>query len=169
MAAAQRGDADSYRSLMAELQTVLTPFLRRQLAGPELVEDCVQESLLAIHKARHTYDPARPFKPWAYTLARYKSVDAIRRSNTRRRHEPTDLPADSVEQAGAPAAEPPLDTAKALEGLAPKFREAVVLTKLHGYTVAEAATKAGVSRAAMRSRLHRGLNQLHRHFAQALR
>lgn len=170
MQAAQTGDRKAYHQLLGELENALVPFLRRQLGGSDLVEDCVQEALLAIHRARHTYDPKRPFKPWAYTLARYKSVDAIRRHTTRRRHEsPSEIDPDAW--AGtAEGPDPRIDAARALGSLAADHREAVILTKLQGYTVEEAAERAGISHAAMRSRLHRGLRtlkvQLERAFAR---
>jgi len=169
MVAGQAGDSAAYQQLFSELEAVLMPFLNRLLGGSDLVEDCLQESLLAIHKARHTYDARRPFKPWAYTLARYKSVDAIRRAHTRARHEPDEAVHDLEGKGQVAASEPPIDTHRALEGLAPSYREAVVLTKVHGYTLEEAARKSGVSRAAMRSRVQRGLYQLRVHLEKVLR
>jgi RNA polymerase sigma-70 factor (ECF subfamily) len=43
------------------------------------VEDVVQETLISVHKARHTYDPARPFAPWFYAIASHRVVDVFRR------------------------------------------------------------------------------------------
>jgi RNA polymerase sigma-70 factor (ECF subfamily) len=42
------------------------------------VEDLVQETLLAMHTRRDTYDPQRPFTAWAYAIARYKMIDRLR-------------------------------------------------------------------------------------------
>ena len=54
--------------------------------GPlEILDDCVQESLIAIHNARHTYDPNRPIRPWLYTIVRHKTIDMLRRQNSERR------------------------------------------------------------------------------------
>lgn len=168
MTAAQAGDRESYQRLLCEIEAALGPYLRRLLGARELHEDCLQECLLAIHNARHTYDASRPFKPWAYTLARYKAIDTIRRSSTRRRYEP-DGTCDPAEKASVAPVEPSLDTTRALDGLDPKYREAVLLTKLEGYTVEEAAAKIGITRAAMRSRVHRGLRHLRAQLAQHLR
>lgn len=162
MAAAQRGDAESYESLLRELERSLGSRLRRMLGGNDLVEDCLQECLVAIHRARHTYDTRRPFKPWAYSLARYKTIDVIRKRSTERRYQPISLDERPVCGGKPQALDLPLDVGKALQSLDGNYREAVLLTKFVGYTLEEAAEKAGVSRTAMRSRVHRGLKQLRR-------
>ena len=161
MAAAQDGDLASYEQLLAELQTALRGFLRRMLGPADLVDECLQECLFAIHKARHSYDPGRPFKPWVYALANHKTIDVLRRRGTRTRYE---TPEDAAPEADAPppSHETGLDVGRALERLDASQREAVLLTKLAGYTVDEAAARAGVTKTAMRSRLHRGIRQLRR-------
>jgi RNA polymerase sigma factor (sigma-70 family) len=78
MARAQTGDSAAYREL---LQAIL-PWLR-QIAAARLrarhdVEDAVQDILLTLHAIRHTYDPARPFKPWLIAVARRRVADRLR-------------------------------------------------------------------------------------------
>src|ERR1700744_3345287 len=77
MAAAQVGDANAYRTLLAELALWLPRYYARRLP-PAMTEDAVQDVLLAIHEKRHTYDPARPFGPWLAAIARYKWIDRLR-------------------------------------------------------------------------------------------
>lgn len=162
MAAAQDGDLESYDRLLVEVEAVLRAFLRNKLREPELVEECLQEALFAIHKARHTFDPRRRFKPWVFALANYKTIDVLRRRSTRRRYEVPEFEGWTAGQATPTGPESPFDASRALEGLAAPYREAVMLTKLLGYTLDEAALRAGVSKAAMRSRVHRGIHQLRR-------
>ena len=45
----------------------------------DLLEDCVQESLAAVHKARDTYETARLFRPWLFAIVRYKTFDILRK------------------------------------------------------------------------------------------
>lgn len=74
------GDAGAYQSFLKELSAHLRSFLRRRLAAlPDEVEDLVQESLLAVHNQRHTYDPGQPVSAWVQAIARYKLVDLLRR------------------------------------------------------------------------------------------
>ncbi|HEY1411315.1 MAG TPA: sigma factor, partial [Rhodopila sp.] len=77
MAAAQVGDANAYRTLLAELAVWLRRYYARRLP-PAMTEDAVQDVLLAIHEKRHTYDPERPFGPWLAAIARYKWIDRLR-------------------------------------------------------------------------------------------
>jgi RNA polymerase sigma-70 factor (ECF subfamily) len=155
MAAAHRGDARAYEALLAELGEAIDRYVRYRFAalGP-LREDCVQECLLAIHVGRHTYDPRRPFRPWLYAIVRNRAIDFIRRSCRAPR---LVVPAAaSIEaQAADPAEE--LAAGELLAGLEPSHREAIELTKLQGYSTAQAAATAGISATAMRTRVSRAL------------
>ena len=50
----------------------------RKRVPAEAVEDVVQEALITVHKARHTYDPARPFGPWFYAIVHSRLIDVLR-------------------------------------------------------------------------------------------
>ena len=69
--AAQRGDADAYGELLNEIGPVLMRFLRARVRDAQEAEDLYQETLMAIHRARHGYDAARPFEPWLFAIARH--------------------------------------------------------------------------------------------------
>jgi RNA polymerase sigma-70 factor (ECF subfamily) len=160
MALAQRGDREAYAKLMAELADVIESFVRARFGGPrasDFVEDCVQEALLALHRVRHTFDPRRPFRPWMFAVVRHKVIDLLRRSEVRRSEpvaeEPADGPADPSWR---------LDGARLLAALEPAEREALVLTKLEGCSLEEAAARAGVSVPAMKSRVHRAVQRVQR-------
>jgi RNA polymerase sigma-70 factor (ECF subfamily) len=115
----------------------------------------VQECLLAIHTGRHTYDPDRPFRPWFFTIVRNKTVDLLRRSYAGVR-EPLSGDEPSVAAvAFGPEAE--LSAGDILAQLQPSFRSALALTKIHGYTLAEAAERSGISESAMKSRVSRAV------------
>ena len=49
--------------------------------GAAPAEDLVQETLIAIHSRRATYDPGQPFTAWVYGIARYKLIDEFRRES----------------------------------------------------------------------------------------
>lgn len=159
MARAQAGDAEAYRALMAELGAAIEAYLRARFGDPVFLEDCVQECLLAVHRARGTWDPRRAFRPWLFTLVRHKTIDVLRRRRTRAR-----VVADSerVEREAIAGTDPGagLEGARLLARLEPKYREALSLTKLAGYTLPEAAREAGVSTAAMKTRVHRAIRSV---------
>src|SRR5437016_2634832 len=84
MLAALAGDRVAYRSLLEHLRRRLEIFFGRKLRGmPAEVEDLVQETLLAIHAKRETFDRTQALTPWAYTIARYKLIDHLRRTRGR--------------------------------------------------------------------------------------
>ena len=86
MRAANRGDAVAYARLLASLTPVLRGLARQSLSRTRLesdFEDVVQETLLAIHLKRHTWDETRPFGPWVRAIIRHKLIDAARRRGFR--------------------------------------------------------------------------------------
>lgn len=156
MARALAGDREAYAKLMAELAGVVESYLRARFGAvreSDFLEDCVQEALLALHRVRHTWDPRRPFRPWLFAVVRHKVIDLLRRSEVRRSEpmpgeEPADRERDPSQR---------IDGARLLEALEPDDREALVLTKLEGYSLEEAAVRLGISPAAMKSRVHRAV------------
>ena len=79
MRSAQAGDQTAYASLLVLLTSATRQFARARLGTVPWIDDVVQETLLAVHRARHTYDPGRPFAPWFYAVASSRMIDVIRR------------------------------------------------------------------------------------------
>jgi RNA polymerase sigma-70 factor (ECF subfamily) len=156
------GDGTAYHRFLAELSGHLRAFLRRRLARlPDEVEDLVQETLLAVHNQRHTFDAAQPLTPWVHAIARYKLVDFLRR---RARHdlltEPLDDELEVFSAAAADAAEARRDLARLLEALPERQRLPIVYVKVQGLSVVEAARLTGMSESAVKVAVHRGLKAL---------
>jgi RNA polymerase sigma-70 factor (ECF subfamily) len=128
-----------------------------------IAEDVVQNVLLSIHQARHTYRPERPFGPWLWAIARNAVIDSLRSRGVRTRVE---VPLTEIESAPSdapgPDAEPGLSPvlSQALAELPPTQREAVELIHLQELSSAEAAEKLGISAVALRVRAHRGYKAL---------
>ena len=61
---------------------LLMRWFRRKVAPADL-DDLVQDTLLAVHQRRASWDPARPFLPWLAAIARYRWVDRLRRARVR--------------------------------------------------------------------------------------
>ena len=176
MAAAQQGDAAAYELLLTSLLPLLRAFVRRRGVASSEVEDVVQEVLLSIHRARHTWRADRPFDPWMWAVARNASTDALRRQTrerSRRDHAPDRFgegPAagealasdgsshNPEEQLSARELTPAL--AEALSRLPVAQRQAVELLYVEQLSVAQAAARAGVTRAALKVRAHRGSRAL---------
>jgi len=161
--AAQGGDAAAYAAFLRETATLLRPFFRRRLAQlPDEVEDLVQETLLAVHNKRHTYDPAQPVTAWMYAIARYKLVDLLRaRSSREALHDPIDEELPELGSEAAPAAhEAQRDLRVLLAQLPDKQRLPIQYVKIDGLSVEETARLTGLSPSAVKVGVHRGLKVL---------
>jgi RNA polymerase sigma-70 factor (ECF subfamily) len=161
MARALDGDQEAYAKLMIELAGVIDAFVRARFGtahASDFVEDSVQEALLALHRVRHSWDRRQPFRPWFFAIVRHKVIDLLRRNEVRRTE------AEPVQEPAAPGFDPSqrLDGARLLAGLEPSYREALVLTKLEGCSLEEAAARAGVSVGAMKTRVHRAVRMAQR-------
>jgi RNA polymerase sigma-70 factor (ECF subfamily) len=169
MAAAQNGDAAAYAALLTSLLPLLRGFVRGRGVDASEVEDVVQEIVILIHRARHTWRADRPFDPWMWAIARNASTDALRRLARERARrnlaaDPLDDAADDAPDAEALLASreltPPL--AHALAALPEAQRQALELLYVEQLPVAEAAARAGVSASALKVRAHRGSRALRR-------
>ncbi len=163
MAAAQRGDSGLYERLLGELLPLLRAFVRGRIRDHAAMEDVVQNVLLAVHRARHTYRPERPFSPWLAAVARNAVIDHLRR---RQRRVAREEPLEDAERVAGEMAEPQIDPLlspeirAALERLPAAQREAVELIQIRGLSVAEAAERVGIKPGALKVRAHRGYRAL---------
>jgi RNA polymerase sigma-70 factor (ECF subfamily) len=162
MAQAQRGDRSAYERLLRSVLPHLRAFVRMRMRDPSAAEDVVQNVLLSIHQARHTYRPERPFRPWLRAIARNAVIDALRARGVRARYELAfeDLEALAGSQAPEPAEALSPSVARALAELPPSQREAVELLHIHELSSVEAARRLGISPVALRVRAHRGRRAL---------
>lgn len=156
------GDAAAYHAFLKALSAHLRAFLRRRLVNlPDEVEDLVQETLLAVHNQRHTYDVDQPLTAWVHAIARYKLVDLLRRRAGREVvTDPLEDDSEIFSSADADAAEARRDLARLLEQLPDRQRLPIVHVKLEGLSVAEAARATGMSESAVKAGVHRGLKAL---------
>ncbi|WP_109122621.1 sigma-70 family RNA polymerase sigma factor [Azospirillum sp. TSO22-1] len=162
MRASLAGDAQAYRAFLSELTVLLRRYCLRQLGADRLAdaEDLVQETLMAIHTRRATYDPDRPVTAWAHAIARYKLVDHLRR-----RHPQVGVPLDDVEDflAAPDDTEPAMarcDVGRLLDTLPEQPRALIRQVKLEGASIAETAARTGLSESAVKVGIHRGLKAL---------
>lgn len=156
------GDNAAYHAFLKDLSAHLRAFFRRRLARlPDEVEDLVQETLLAVHNQRHTYEPEQPLTAWMHAIARYKLVDMLRRRAGREAlTDPLDEEADMLLSADTEADNAQRDVARLLAQLPEKQRLPIQYVKLEGLSVVEAARMTGMSESAVKVAVHRGLKAL---------
>jgi RNA polymerase sigma-70 factor (ECF subfamily) len=164
MLATQRGDAAAYRALLAKLVPRLRAYYKRRIIGAgrgvEEAEDLLQETLLAVHLKRDTYDPDQLFTPWLHAIARYKLIDHLRSNKMSRMDVPIDDHQDLMAADDHASTEGTHDMAKLLGRLPRKTRQAIEAVKLEGKSVAEAAARYGMSESNVKISIHRGLKAL---------
>ncbi|MEH6591788.1 MAG: RNA polymerase sigma factor [Halioglobus sp.] len=158
MVSAQSGHQADYRLLLDELSSVIKGYLVTRIGHQHFLDDCAQEILIAIHQARHTYDPGRRFRPWLFAIVRHKAIDALRKQNTLTKlknlqaQEPVTVTAESIENHAI--------SQNLINSLSDQHRDAITLTKLVGLSTSEAALQLSISESALKLRIHRGINKL---------
>jgi RNA polymerase sigma-70 factor (ECF subfamily) len=156
MEAGQNGHGGAYRRLLGETSEWLTRYFERRLPSGD-VDDAVQETLLAIHRRRHTYDPQYPFGPWLAAIAKNKWVDQLR-SLARR---PIDQLSEDLSVGDHEVSVISASVlASLLEELRPAQAQAILLVKVQGYSIEDASGQIGLSPSAVKMNIHRGLARL---------
>lgn len=161
MRRAQAGEAAAWRLLLNELSQRLSIYFARRLGAEHTadLEDLVQETLIAIHTRRVTYDAAQPFTAWAYAIARYKLIDYWRRRKIRV-HVPLEHVEDSLWEAPDLSGESRMDLERILADLPERQRRLIADVKIEGLSLAEAGARAGISEGAAKVALHRAMTTL---------
>lgn len=166
MAAAQAGDRAAYERVLADSLALIRAVARRQGVAADALDDVVQETLVTVHRVRHTYDPARPYDAWLAAIAARRAVDALRRRGRREGRELHDEaaldrhPAGDDASADAERQEQARRLRAAIAQLPPGQREAVERLGLREESLAEAAAQTGRKAGALKVNLHRALKAL---------
>jgi RNA polymerase sigma-70 factor (ECF subfamily) len=166
MQLAQAGDQHAYHTLLTALVPVVRRYVEQRSSRAPWTDDAVQDILWALHQARHTWNPARPFAPWCYALMQHRLVDAARKASRVLKRETS----DDVALATAPEARVASDaTSQArvrarvlheVDALPPRQREVVRLLKLEERPVREVAGRLGMSEANVKVTAHRAYRVL---------
>ena len=152
-----QGDQRAYASLLKETARFLRPFLAKRLSVTNEVDDLLQEILISIHKARHTFDGKRPYKPWVYAIARFRLQDHLRAHYSDQLRHAVEL--SEVEDI---LPEYVTETAFSYESIREEVqklpeKQATILQLMHqeGYTAKEVAEKLGMNESAVKVAAHR--------------
>lgn len=166
MRRAQQGERSAYAALLREAARLVRAFVRKRVREED-VEDIVQDTLLAIHRHRHTFDPSRPFSPWMYAIARHRMLDALRRQRSRAAREV--LGEVDVEHCDTTEAANSLHAVlqTALTQLSHAQREVIQLLKFEGFSVREISDQTGRSESLVKVTAHRGYHVLRKVIAHA--
>ena len=160
------GDEAAHRAFLTEAAALLRAYFRNRLRGrAEDAEDLVQETLVALHTRRDTYDPDYPLTAWLYAIARYRLIDFLRRAKHRAHSSLDGIDVGEVDPDYA-ASDAKRDVAVLLDKLPEKQRTAIRMVKLEEKSVREAADATGLSESDIKISIHRGLKTLMRLMGQ---
>lgn len=153
------GDAAAHAALLSAIVPLLRAYFRRRAYSfVEDIEDLVQETLIAVHTRRATFDRDKVFTAWLFAIARYKMIDHFRR----RRRECSSEALDEIlmEEGFEDASAAQIDVQRLLDELPTKQAKAIRGTHLQGLSIAEAAAQIGVGESDVKVSVHRGLKAL---------
>jgi len=157
VSAAQQGDARAIATLVHSSHAHVQRFARTLCSTPEDAEDAAQEALIVLYRRIGTLRATAALASWMFQIVRN---ECIRRSRVALRRP---MPTAMVEPSAEDAALVRLEIERIVEsisGLPAEQRAVIVMRDIQGLSGAATAHALGLSRAAMKSRLHRGRETL---------
>ncbi|MGA7414013.1 MAG: sigma-70 family RNA polymerase sigma factor [Bryobacteraceae bacterium] len=160
MVAYQQADASATERLLSMLCPILGRFFGSMPDTRLAVDDLVQETLLRVHRARHTYRAGEPLLPWVYAIARHTRVDHFRKTRRQSKEEQLD-PSELQAHAAPPTPNQSLPDFETLMGYLPDSqREVLTMLKVLGMTVDEVARATSSTGGAVKQKAHRAYEKL---------
>jgi RNA polymerase sigma-70 factor (ECF subfamily) len=166
--AALSGESRAFQTLMERHQQAIFGYLYRlTFRDPETARDLTQSVFLKAYEHLASVDPARPFMPWLYRIAHNEAANWMR---TRRRHPEEGMAAERWAAVSDPAGDSPesLQVAEqeralllhALDALAPRYREVLMLFFFEERSYADIAAILDVRLGTVGTLIHRAKEQL---------
>jgi RNA polymerase sigma-70 factor (ECF subfamily) len=153
----QKGKMDDFEGLFAALKQPLLRYLWTFVRNATVAEDLLQETFLQIHRARQTYTPPRPVRPWIYAITRHVALMHLRSGRRRKEMLANDqLPEVPV----PPEVEKLADRAtlhRMLSELPRPAQEVLMLHHLLGLSFLEVGQVLGIAAGTAKVRAHRAL------------
>ncbi len=164
--AARSGNQGALETLLLRYQSKVYGFGLRMCRDPEDAKDVLQDTLLAMARGVRDFRGAASISTWLYRIARSfcikkrrrgrsvsagsLSADTDRGGGALQVPDPGRNPEEAIESREVEAL-----LARAIAGLAPKYREVLVLRDVEGLSAAQVADILDVSIDTIKSRLHR--------------
>ena len=163
MRAGIAGDQRAYRLLLERMAPVLRGIVQARAGGMDMswCEDVVQDTLLAVHLKRGTWDDSQPLQPWVYAIARHKVVDAFRRRG-RAVHLPVEDFAEALAAEQGPDPFEAADAGRLIARLPERDAALLRCLALEARGHDECGARLGLTQGGLRVALHRALQRLAR-------
>lgn len=154
------GDQSAYAQFLTQIVPMIKPMVAKKITSAD-VEDVLQEILISIHKARHTFDGERPILPWLIAIARFRIADYLRKHYAQMRHKIADV--EELENILADVTDETSNNEsidEMLEDVAPQNKEILTMMHVQGYTAKEVAERIGMNESAVKVAAHRAIKKI---------
>lgn len=155
------GDTESFRLLVQRYQKPVIRMIANLINDRHICEDIAQEVFLAAYKKLPSFDPTRSsFSTWLFTIARNKSINAMKKRKTISVSNPPENPDFSEPADPLVRDELFLKLDQALKSLSPKHRRALVMAEFENLPYEQIAKIEGARIGTIKSRINRAKNRL---------
>jgi RNA polymerase sigma-70 factor (ECF subfamily) len=172
-ASALRGSQDAFRELVKRFERPVYTLVLRMVQDPGTAEDLAQEVFVKAFRRLVTFDPKWKFSSWLFKIAHNTTIDHLRRGAPETVPLETDaddergslasvLADETSEDPGAAAERRDLGRSleKAIAGLRPDYRQAVLMFYVHGASYQEICEVTGQPLGTVKTNLHRARKEL---------
>lgn len=160
------GDQVAYAKFLQEVTIFLRPILKKKIVSSD-VEDVLQEVLISIHKARHTYDGKRDILPWIIAIMRFRVMDYLRKYYAQMRHQISEI--EDFENILVDVTESTSENEiidDLLADVDQKNKEILTMMYVEGYTAKEVGSKINMSESAVKVAAHRMIKKIRNKFSK---
>lgn len=164
MLEAQMGNARAYELLLRELASAAISYAGRRLSDAAIAADFSQDVLLAVHRARHTFQETRMFSPWFFSIVKNRFIDLLRATKRR----PTLIDSEvAIEQLISRDPEwADMDAIHEAIDRLPTTQQQAIRLRMDGRSTREIATALGLRISATKVTAHRARKALEKMLRQ---
>ncbi len=158
------GDAAAYAAFLNQLSPILRRVIGRKIPASD-VEDVLQEVLISIHKARHTYDGNRPVMPWIIAITSFRVTDHLRKTYSEMRHKSVDIADyENLLEAVTENTDETESINEMLDGVGVRERKILSMMHVEGYTAKQVGAQLGMKESAVKVAAHRAIKKIREKF-----
>ena len=154
---AQSGDHAAYSELLRSITPLVRGFIYNRIGNGADHDDILQEVLLGIHRASHTYNTDRPFTNWMFAIADHKVKDYLRTHYRKKALKEVDFEKieDFIAAPVTSEVSPSEVLNELLDKLPEKQRRIVYMMKIEGYSAQQVAKTMDMSVSNVKVTAHR--------------
>lgn len=155
MLASQKGYDRAYGTFLSKTSELLIPFIRKRVDREEFIDDILQDTLISIHRSKHTYLPDRPLEAWIYVICNHRIIDFYRKFRKVEKAEITLSDEPESKESSA-------NLSELLINLSDNQKKVITYMKVDGLSIKEVAQKMSMSTSAVKVTAFRGYEALRR-------